>query len=206
MYDKKNNEYYYLGKPNCCMCNKIQDGWLVVVYYFGKTKTEGYEYCTGCFQKRHKHKIYFVHKTEQIFFVNSINHRPREAIPYIIEYPDVVSGKPRDMYDYWNNRKNSIDERSIDHTKFSLRTELSKLDYNDTSPVIKGLPLSEHDEEMNKQDLNLKGILAWQNKEDKESNKSIETAEELDNFFDDIKKAKPIMVGNNETKRIGQKD
>jgi len=203
MYDKKNNEYFYLGNQDCCMCKKKQDGWLVVVYYFGKNKTEGYEYCTGCFQKRKKHKLYFVHLTEQIFFVNSVNYRPKNAIPYIIEYPDVVSGKPRDMYDYWNSRKNSIDERSIDNTKHSGRTELSKLDYNDDSPVIKGV-LSDHDKEMNKKDLNFNGILKWQNKEDKESSKSIETAEDVDNYFDEMKKSKPIIVGDNETKRLGK--
>ena len=127
MFDKKHKQYLYLGEPNCCCCDKKLDSWFTVVYYFGTDSVEAYEYCIGCFQARkRKHKIYVNTLTESIYMAVSVNHRPKTAMPIIVDFPDIQNGTPRDMFEYWNKRGDDAVTETKDNT---VQVKYNMLDF-----------------------------------------------------------------------------
>jgi hypothetical protein len=94
MYSEKLKQYLYLGASECCCCQKVLDGGFVIVKYQGKSKLLIFDYCVGCYQSRKKnHKVMMPVYSEEIFYVNSVNSRPKSAIPIIIEPSTFMDGK-----------------------------------------------------------------------------------------------------------------
>lgn len=152
MYDAKERSYYFLGNPECDGCNKRLEEFFMLCVHFSKKEWEIYYYCINCFQKYDVKR-----EVSEYKIVTPVNKRPRNALPVVMSPPQL-----KDLSSVFEAAYNTSDKVE-DKTVFAGRTELSKLDYNDKSPVIKGV-LSEEDKIMNSMPLNFIGMHRVQKK------------------------------------------
>lgn len=177
-YSRKNGYYYFTGVPVCDMCNEtFTYGCFHKGVYSKREKIEGV-YCEKCISK-----IKIKGTIENNFFclLRDEDNLPMDAVRFIPQPAEIKNGKITnyDLSEINAQYKNDTNN-DYDFTRFALKTEFSKLDINDKSPVLKGGRYNDS---------------SYLQKLERENNLDLQAAKKL---LNELKEAKPIMLGEQE--------